>query len=206
MSAADVAFATVAQKCLHRSDFAVSCRYRRSMARPLRSLFTYGVYHITARGVDRRLIFMDDDDRLLFLALLYRVVRAFEWTLHVYCLMGNHFHLIVECGQPELSRGMERLNGVYASRFNERHGRVGHLFQRRFGSRAIEDDDYLEAAILYVLQNPVRARLCARAEAWPWSGRHVDLERLVRNGRKRSQPTTTRRVRSGVRPIPVTIS
>ena len=84
--------------------------------------------------------------------------------------MGNHFHLIVECGQPALSKGMERLNGLHASGFNARHGRVGHLFQRRFESRPIADDEHLENACEYVRTNPVRAALCGRAAAWPWSG------------------------------------
>jgi putative transposase len=171
------------------------------MPRPLRLLFPYGVYHLTSRGVDGRFVFMDDDDRRLFLVLLCRVTTAFEWTMHVYCEMGNHFHLIVECGQPGLSKGMERLNGLYASQFNARHKRVGHLFQRRFEARVVEDDDYLEEAIRYVLDNPVRAGICRRADAWPWSGRSVDLDRYAR-----AAPTTTRRVRSGARPIPVTIS
>lgn len=168
------------------------------MPRPLRSTFPYGVYHLTSRGVDGRVIFVDDDDRSYFVHLLRRVTERYGWKLHVYCLMGNHFHLIVECGQPALSKGMERLNGLHASGFNARHGRVGHLFQRRFESRLIADDDYLEHACEYVLANPVRAGLCTRAAAWLWSGRRH---------RHRAQPSTTlRRVRSGARLIPHTSS
>lgn len=173
------------------------------MPRPPRLHFPYGVYHLTSRGVDGRFVFMDDADRHLFLVYLCRVVHAFDWTLHVYCEMGNHFHLIAECGQPGLSRGMQRLNGAYASAFNARYRRDGHLFQRRFEAWAIEDDEYLEEAIQYVRNNPVRAGLCSRADAWPWSGDQAGLDRYARAAHA---PTTTRRVRSGVRPIPVTSS
>ncbi len=167
------------------------------MPRPQRSTFPYGVYHLTSRGVDGRLIFMDDDDRSYFVQLLLRVTERFAWKLHVYCLMGNHFHLIVECGQPALSKGMERLNGRHASGFNARHRRVGHLFQRGFESRLIADDAYFEEACNYVLANPVRAGLCTRAAAWPWSG-------PVRRNQRSS--TTLCRVRSGARLIPHTSS
>jgi len=150
------------------------------MPRPLRSTFPYGIYHLTSRGVDGRAIFMDDDDRLLFVQLLLRVSRRFGWTLHAYCLMGNHFHLIVECGQPGLSRGMERLNGLHAAGFNSRHRRVGHLFQRRYESRLIDDAAYFEEACRYVYANPVRAGLCTRPETWPWSA--LGLSRRRRSG------------------------
>jgi putative transposase len=171
--------------------------------RPLRLQFPYGVYHLTSRGVDGRFVFMDDADRHLFLVYLSRVVNAFDWTLHTYCEMGNHFHLIAECGQPGLSQGMQRLNGAYASAFNARYRRDGHLFQRRFEARAIEDDDYLEDAIAYVRNNPVRAGLCSHADAWPWGGDQRRLDRYARPGQR---PTTTRLVRSGVARIPVTSS
>ncbi|MBA2462364.1 MAG: transposase [Actinobacteria bacterium] len=140
------------------------------MTRPLRSTFPYGFWHITSRGVDGRLIFMDEDDRNVFLHMLQRVIPRFGWRCHAYCLMSNHYHLVIECGQPALSDGMERLNGLYASYVNQRHGRVGHLFQRRFESRSIQDERYLESACRYVLENPVRARLCAQVVDWPWSG------------------------------------
>jgi putative transposase len=173
------------------------------MPRPPRLQFPYGVYHLTSRGVDGRFVFMDEGDRHLFLVYLCRVVQAFEWTLHVYCQMGNHFHLIAECGQPGLSRGMQRLNGAYATAFNARYRRDGHLFQSRFEAWAIEDDEYFEEAVQYVRNNPVRAGLCSRADLWPWSGDQARLDRYRRTGQP---PTTTRRVRSGARPSPVTSS
>jgi len=140
------------------------------VGRPLRSTFGYGIWHITSRGVDGRPIFLDDEDRFLFLSILGRVIERFGWRCHAYCLMGNHFHLLIECGQPALSDGIERLNGLYAVSFNHRSARVGHLFQRRFESRAIADEGHLAAACEYVWANPVRSGLCASRSDWAWSG------------------------------------
>ena len=84
--------------------------------------------------------------------------------------MGTHYHVILSATRDRLSDGMRRLNGAYARRFNKRHGRRGHLFDERFASFSIEDDRHLEAAVDYVLQNPVRAGLCAKARDWPWAG------------------------------------
>jgi REP element-mobilizing transposase RayT len=119
--------------------------------------------------VDRLAISRDDFDRAAWAALLERTVRRFELTLHAYCLMPNHFHLVVESELNDLSRGMHHLNGIYAQRFNRRHERSGHLFQERFGVRPIGDEAYLYGACAYVLDNPVRAGLCESADDWPWS-------------------------------------
>jgi REP element-mobilizing transposase RayT len=126
------------------------------------------VFHVTARGVARSLIFRDDVDYFYFTALLQRVVEAFGWTLHTYCLMPNHYHLIVQTTRLDLSTGMHRLNSRYARRFNERYDRSGHLFQNRFSAYVIEDEDYFDRALAYVRDNPVRAGLCERMEEWPW--------------------------------------
>jgi len=129
----------------------------------------HGFFHAYGRGVDRMAISRDDDDRVTWLALLERTIDRFDWDLHVYCLMPNHFHVVVETDLCDLSTGLHRLNGVYAQRFNRRHGRVGHLFQERFGLRVIEGEEYLASACTYVYENPVRAGLCERADDWPWS-------------------------------------
>jgi len=126
-------------------------------------------FHAYARGVDRMAISRDDADRVAWVALLERTAKRFAWTCHAYCLMPNHFHLVVETELDDLSRGMNRLNGIYAQRFNLRHERSGHLFQGRFSVRAIEDEAYLTDACAYVLDNPVRAGLCESPEDWPWS-------------------------------------
>jgi putative transposase len=129
-----------------------------------------GVYHLTARGVERRRIYLDDDDHRTFLALFAWVVDRYEWRCHAFCLMPNHYHLVVEAFLAHVSAGMRRLNGVYAQQFNGRHRRWGHLFGERFAAWVVRDDDHLEQACLYVLDNPVRAGLCADAADWPWSG------------------------------------
>jgi REP-associated tyrosine transposase len=141
------------------------------MARLARYLLPeWGIYHVTTRGVARQAISRDDDDRRLFLALLARATRRTNWDCYAFCLMPNHHHLIVATHQDLLSVGLRMLNGRYAQAFNERHGRSGHLFGDRYAAFAIRDDDHLRTATEYVVQNPVRARLCRHAADWPWSG------------------------------------
>ncbi len=142
------------------------------MARiPRSALPPAGVYHITSRGVARCEIFLDDSDRASFVALMRRAVNRWHWKCHAYCLMGNHYHLIIETQLERLSRGCHELNGAHAQRFNRRHRRVGHLFQDRFHARVIRDDEHLSNACAYVWDNPVRAGLCAEPHEWNWSGR-----------------------------------
>jgi putative transposase len=132
------------------------------------------MFHVTTRGVARAVIFVDEDDYGYFHAQLVRVKRRFDWTVHAYCLMPNHYHLIVETTRAELSKGMQRLNGLYAQHFNHRHDRVGHLFQNRFSSYVIESEDHFEQALAYVRANPVEAGLCERVEDWPWADGPLD--------------------------------
>jgi putative transposase len=127
------------------------------------------LFHVFARGAARRAIFLDDADRWRYLALLGRTTRVVGWRCLSYCLMGNHVHLLIEAGVPDLSRGMHRLHGGYARAFNERHGGSGHLFQGRFRSEPVKTDEQLLTVIRYIVNNPVKAGLCARAEEWPWS-------------------------------------
>jgi len=121
-----------------------------------------GAYHVTSRGVARQTIYRDADDYGYFTQLLRRAVRRFSWRLQVFCLMPNHFHLIVLTELERLSSGMHLLNFRYAQGFNNRYSRVGHLFQGRFHAKVIETDEHFETACAYVLDNPVRARLCER--------------------------------------------
>jgi REP element-mobilizing transposase RayT len=128
-----------------------------------------GFFHATARANFGLTLFSDDLDRLDFLQLLRSTVDLFDWRCHAHCLMGTHYHLVLEASREQLSQGMRRLNGDYARRSNKRHGRRGHLFEERFSSYVIRDERHLNAAVAYVLQNPVRAGLCTRPQEWQWS-------------------------------------
>jgi REP element-mobilizing transposase RayT len=139
------------------------------MARQKRSLLPDGIYHLGTRGVDRCTVYVDDKDRLRFLALLASVVADFGWRMHTLCLMTNHYHLVVETEQWLLSLGAHRLNGRYAEHFNRRFKRSGHLWGDRFWTRIVHDEDHLREVCEYVLQNPVRAGLVRHAADWPWS-------------------------------------
>lgn len=139
------------------------------MARPLRIEYAGALHHVMARGNGRGDVFVDDDDREAFLSEFARICERFDWLVWCYCLMGNHYHLLVETRRPTLSRGMRELNGVYTQRFNRRHGHVGHVFQGRFKSVLVDKDSYLLELSRYIVLNPVRAGLCARAEDWRWS-------------------------------------
>ena len=139
------------------------------MSRPLRIEFSGALYHVTSRGDGREAIFLDDEDRYLFLGVFSEIIQDFNWAVHAYCLMDNHYHLIIETPDGNLSKGMRQLNGVYTQRFNRRHGRVGHVFQGRYKAILVEKDSYLMELARYVVLNPVRARMVHQAEEWPWS-------------------------------------
>jgi REP element-mobilizing transposase RayT len=135
-----------------------------------RSVFPDGTFHVCTRGVDGTAIFRSDDDRRFFMRLFADVVQRHDWLVHVFCLMTNHYHLVVEALRDELSDGCHCLNGVYAQTFNRRYGRKGHLFGDRFWSGAIEDDEELHDTCEYVLFNPVRAGLCGQPSHWARNG------------------------------------
>ena len=140
------------------------------MPRVRRNELPDGVFHVTTRGVFRRPVFIDDADRVFFLRLLELVVWRYKWDLHAFCLMGTHYHLVLETTTERLSAGMQYLNGVYAQRFNRRHDRDGHVFGARFASWVVRDDDHYERTVEYVLTNPVRAGLVDDWTEWRWSG------------------------------------
>jgi len=144
--------------------------YGRVVPRLPRSRLEDGYFHATARAIRGARLFEHDVDRIDFMKLLRATTRRHHWRCHAHCLMGTHYHLVVEASRQNLSDGMRQLNGDYARRFNRRHGARGHLFAERFSSWVIADEEHLHKAVGYVRENPVRARLCARPEDWPWSG------------------------------------
>jgi putative transposase len=139
------------------------------MARPLRIEFPGGLYHVTARGNGRLDIYIDDSDRELFLAVLASVVARYHVLCHAYCLMGNHYHLLLETPEANLSRAMRQLNGVYSQGFNRSHRRSGHVFEGRFHAQLVDKEAYLRAVCRYIVLNPVRAGLVVHPCQWPWS-------------------------------------
>jgi Transposase and inactivated derivatives len=126
-------------------------------------------YHVVTRGNNKRSIFEDDRDREVFMLILLRVARRYGWLAYAYCLMGNHYHLVLQIGEAGISRGMCELNTAHAVTYNGRHKRMNHLFGKRFWSELIATDAHLLQACRYVVQNPVRAGLCDRCEDWGWS-------------------------------------
>ena len=144
------------------------------MARPLRIEYPGAVVHVTSRGNEKRAVFEDDPDREAFLNTLAHVNKRYHWICHAYCLMDNHYHLLIETPEGNLSLGMRQLNGVYTQTLNRRHRRVGHLFQGRFKAILIQKDSHLLEVCRYVVLNPVRERIhLGRGEGagYPWRRR-----------------------------------
>lgn len=139
------------------------------MGRRPRSFGHGEAYHLTARGTNRQPIFADDHDRRHFLGTLRRASCARAWSCLAYCLMGNHVHLMIRAEAPAVSAGMRDLLGSYSRYFNRRHEREGHLFRARFHDVHVARDAQAVAVVRYIALNPVRAGLCDRPEAWPWS-------------------------------------
>lgn len=131
--------------------------------------FPEAVYHVMSRGNEKSVIFRDDRDRRTFLAILASVIRKERWLLHSFCLLGNHYHLLVETPLGKLSHGMHGLNGHYTQQFNRRHERAGHLFEGRFKAIVVEKESHLLELHRYIVLNPVRAGLAATPEDWAWS-------------------------------------
>ena len=139
------------------------------MARPLRIEFPGALYHVTSRGNARGPIFLSDCDRFDFLCVLGEVVEQTGWQCHAYCLMPNHYHLLVQTPEANLSRGMRQLNGLYTQRLNRRHDRVGHLFQGRFKAILVERESQLLELARSVVLKPVRAAIATDPERYRWS-------------------------------------
>ena len=139
------------------------------MARPLRLELAGGLYHVTSRGDRREDIYTDDEDREKWLEILGDVCSRFNWRCHAYCLMDNHYHIVIETAEANLSKGMRQLNGVYTQYFNNQHNRVGHVYQGRFKGILVERDSYLLELSRYVVLNPIRAHMIKNLNEWKWS-------------------------------------
>ena len=138
------------------------------MARPLRIQYAGGGYHVTSRGNARKSIFKGDKDRGMLLNILEEVNERYHWLCYAYCLMNNHYHLVIETPDGNLSKGMRQLNGVYTMRFSRRHGSIGHVFQGRYKAILIQKESHLLEVCRYVVLNPVRAKIVKSPEKWGW--------------------------------------
>lgn len=179
----------------------------------MRIEFSGAVYHITSRGNARERIYLEDEDYDGFLDCLCSVVKRFNWILHAYCLMSNHYHLLIETHEGNLSRGMRQLNGTYTQQFNRRHNRVGHILQGRYKAILVDKDNYLLALCRYIVLNPIRAGMVKGPREWQWSsykdtagyGKGISCLTkdwiLLQFGRKRAEAETRYRefVREGIK-------
>jgi len=139
------------------------------MARPLRIEYAGALYHVTSRGDRRENIYHDDEDRLIWLEIFSQVCSRYNWRCHAWCQMDNHYHILVETAEANLSKGMRQLNGVFTQKSNRKHGQVGHVYQGRFKAILVQQDAYLLELARYVVLNPVRAGMVKDPEDWPWS-------------------------------------
>lgn len=140
-----------------------------NMSRVARKQSKYGIFHVMLRGIDRQVIFQDDEDCEKYLQCLADTQEISDFTLYAYCLMGNHVHLLIQEGKESLSQIFKRIGVRYVYWYNWKYKRTGHLFQDRFKSEPIEDDAYFLAVLRYIYQNPVKAGICKKAEEYRWS-------------------------------------
>ena len=139
------------------------------MTRPLRFEFPGALYHVTSRGDRRQMIYRDAYDRANWLGLLGQACDRYNFLVHSFCQMGNHYHLLVETVEANLAQGMRHLNGTYTQYFNRRHHLVGHLFQGRYNAIVVDKEDYLLAVARYTVLNPIRAGIVSSLDEWGWS-------------------------------------
>lgn len=182
------------------------------MSRPLRIEYPDAVYHVTSRGNARSDIFHTTSDRETFLKILSGVVQRFNWLCHAYCMMDNHYHLLIETPDGNLSKGMRQLNGVYTQKYNWLHQTTGHVFQGRYKAILVEKDSYLLELCRYVVLNPVRAGMTEKPEQWIWSSYRFTagtknppeylttdwILRLLHQNKSEAQKQYRRFVRSGI--------
>lgn len=139
------------------------------MARPLRIEYSGAFYHITSRGNERKAVFKSKQDRIKFLDYLGSATERYGACVHIYCLMDNHYHLLMETPLGNLSQIMRHINGAYTTYFNVKRGRSGHLFQGRYKSILVDADEYAKELSRYIHLNPVRANMVSAPEDFQWS-------------------------------------
>jgi len=149
------------------------------MSRPLRIEFEDALYHVTSRGNRREQIFDNDADRVALLDKISEAMERFEATVFAYCLMNNHYHLVLQTRRANLSRLLRHVNGNYAQAYNRRHAKVGHLFQGRFNAILVQRDAYFLEVCRYVDLNPVRAGIVRHPREWRWSSYRAHAGRAV---------------------------
>ena len=146
------------------------------MTRPLRLEFAGALYHVTSRGDRRSAIYRDDTDRLVWQEVLAMVCERHHFVVHSFCQMDNHYHLLIETVEANLSQGMRQLNGLYSQHFNRRHKLVGHVFQGRYQAILVQKESYLLELSRYIVLNPVRAHIVISPDNWYWSSHHYFLD------------------------------
>jgi len=151
------------------------------MPRQSRRISESKIYHVMIRGNERKEIFNDDEDKSKFIEILSAKNDDNQYSIYAYCLMDNHVHLLLNEGDGEVSRIMQRINISYAYYFNKKYDRIGHLFQDRFKSGAIEDDNYLLATVRYIHNNPVKAKLVSNPSEYKWSSYNDYISKNIDN-------------------------
>ena len=142
---------------------------KKHMSRPLRIMYPDAWYHVMNRGRRGERIFESKEDYELFLWVMLEAVELFSLRVSAYCLMPNHYHLLVQTPDANLDRCMRHINGVYTQRFNSAHGLDGNLFRGRYKSIMVSEDSYLLQLVRYIHRNPVRAGMVERVEDYKWS-------------------------------------
>lgn len=149
------------------------------MARPLRIEYAGAFYHVIQRGNERKEIFKSDQDREKFLKYIEIVSQRYNVKIHTYCIMDNHFHLILETIEPNLTKAMHALNTSYTVYFNTKRKRTGHLFQGRYKAILVQADEYLHHLSRYIHLNPIRAKLVKDPKDYPWSSYRFFVSEIV---------------------------
>jgi len=151
------------------------------MARQARKRSATGVYHVMLRGIDKRDIFLHDEDKMIFMKKLLKAKENAKFGLYGYCLMDNHIHLLI-LESEEIGVSIKRVSVGYASWHNNRYGRVGHLFQNRYLSEPVESEGYLVHVLRYIHQNPLKANMVKKPEDYPWSSYNDYISAYQGNG------------------------